>query len=412
MAWNDRIREAAYNSPSGARLRFAYEDVRRSVEKKTSAFDFPDVDGTYVQDLGSSGRRYPLRVFFWGADYDLEANRFETALLERGQGRLEHPLYGSVDVVPFGSISRRDDLKTAANQAILEVTFWETTGVVYPTSRTDPASAVLRSVDEFNAAAAAQLEGGLSLETAVEPVSFKNNYLTFLDNVQNRLAVVADVQQNVADTFEDVFDSISLGIDTLIGEPITLAFQTMILIQTPARSSALIGARLDAYADLAGSIIGSNTLQPTLDSSAKNQLQTRDLYLSGYVSGSVVSAVNAQFQTRRSAIEAADAILAQLEAAEAWREANYAALGVIDTGGSYQQLQEAAAIAAGFLVDISFSLNQERTIVLDRARTMIDLVAELYGGVDEFLDFFIDSNNLTGSEILEIPRGREIVYYV
>ena len=32
--------------------------------------------------------------------------------------------------------------------------------------------------------------------------------------------------------------------------------------------------------------------------------------------------------------------------------------------------------------------------------------------IDENLDFLINSNNLTGSEILELPRGREVVYYV
>jgi len=34
MAWNDRIREAAYTSPSGQRLIFDYEDVRKSIEPR------------------------------------------------------------------------------------------------------------------------------------------------------------------------------------------------------------------------------------------------------------------------------------------------------------------------------------------------------------------------------------------
>jgi len=61
---------------------------------------------------------------------------------------------------------------------------------------------------------------------------------------------------------------------------------------------------------------------------------------------------------------------------------------------------------------LSFSLKQERSIVLDRARTIVDISAELYGEVDAQLDFLINSNNLSGSEILEVPKGREIVYYV
>ena len=158
MAWNDRIREAGYTSPSGVRLTFEYENVQRSVGKKTTGFEFPDADGTFVQDLGHTGRKYPFRMFFWGDNYDLEVQAFEDALLERGVGRLDHPIYGSVDVVPFGEIVRRDDLTTAANQAVLQVTFWETIGLVYPSSQTDPASAVLISVDEYNTSASEEFE--------------------------------------------------------------------------------------------------------------------------------------------------------------------------------------------------------------------------------------------------------------
>jgi len=64
------------------------------------------------------------------------------------------------------------------------------------------------------------------------------------------------------------------------------------------------------------------------------------------------------------------------------------------------------------LVFISFSLKQERSLVLDRSRTIIDVVAELYGSVDDQLDFFINSNGLTGSEILELPKGKQVVFYV
>ena len=91
MSWNDRLKQAAYNSPSGARVVFDYENERKSFDKKTTAFNFPDADGTLIQDMGHTGRRYPMRVFFWGDDYDVLAKVFEAALQERGAGKLEHP---------------------------------------------------------------------------------------------------------------------------------------------------------------------------------------------------------------------------------------------------------------------------------------------------------------------------------
>lgn len=414
MAWNDRIREAAYTSPGGDRITFAYENVRKTVDKKTTGFEFPDADGTYVQDLGHTGRRYPLRVFFWGDDYDQDADRFEAALLERGIGRLEHPIYGTVDVVPFGTITRRDDLKTAANQAVVEVTFWETIGLIYPAAQIDPASAVLTAVDEYNDAAAAEFEEVTSLDSAVEQASFKNSYESLLDSARSGLQAVADVQENVQKEFDAIYDSINEGVDVLIAQPLTLAFQTTQLLQSPARALTNIQARLDAYGDLANSIISGDgaVVSPGNDSTNSNQFHTNDLYASTYVTGSVVSVVNNEFTTKTEALEAAELVLTQLEDVTNWRDENFQSLEEVDAGSSYQQLQEAVALTAGFLVEISFSLKQERRIVLDRNRTIIDLAAELYGSVDDQLDFLINSNSLTGSEILELPKGREIVYYV
>ena len=408
MAWNDRIREAAYTSPGGIRIVFAYENVRKTVDKKTTGFEFPDADGTFVQDLGHTGRRYPLRLFFSGTDYDLQSEAFEAALLERGPGKLEHPVYGVVDVVPFGAITRRDDLKTGANQAIFEVTFWETINLIYPTTQIDPASSVLAAVEGYNVAASDEFAEALSLNSAVERVTFKNQYIILLDTVSSGLQTIADTQYDVRQQFNAIVDSVERGIDILVSEPLALAFQTTQLIQAPARALTNIKARLDSYATLADLIVWGD------DSLAKdrNEFQTKDIYVSTYVTGSIVSTVNNQFITKVEAIEAAEQVLDQFESVAAWRDDNFELIEEIDTGGAYQKLQEAVAVTAGFLVEISFSLKQERRVVLDRARTIIDIAAELYGAIDTELDFLISSNGLSGSEILELPAGREVVYYV
>jgi len=407
MPWQDRVREAAYNSPSGTRIVFDYENVRKSFDKKTTGFDFPDADGTYVQDLGNTGRRYPLRIFFWGDNHDLDAESFDQALRERGTGKLEHPLYGTVNVVPFGTITQRDDLKTAANQSIIEVTFWETIGLIYPASQTDPARSVLSAVDEYNIAAAAEFELDTDLDSAVEQASFKNSYRALLNKAQAGLQTIADVQKNVEDEFNAIYDSINQGIDILVAQPLELAFQTTLLLQSHARALTNITARLDAYKNLESSLIsGEGSVEsPGQDPTSSNTIHTKELYASTYITGSIVSVVNNQFATKNEALEAAEAILIQFDEVVAWRDNNFESLEEIDTGSAYQQLQEAVALTAGFLVEISFTLKQERRLKLVRNRTIIDLVGELYGSVDDQLDFFINSNDLSGSEHIRNTKG-------
>src|SRR5690606_39216569 len=143
VSWEDRARRGAYTSPSGVRIEFDFVQVSRETPKRTKAFEFPGLDGAYVQDNGFGARQYPLLCYFAGADCDLEATQFESALLERGVGRLEHPLYGTFDVVPYEAVARRDDLVSSANQAVVEVTFWTSIRELYPSSGVSSANEIV-----------------------------------------------------------------------------------------------------------------------------------------------------------------------------------------------------------------------------------------------------------------------------
>lgn len=413
MAWTDRIKEAVYISPSGVALRFDFEDVSRSFDKRTAAFETAGKDGTYIQDSGRGGRRFPMKVFLSGANYDLEANAFEAALAERGRGKLQHPLYGTFDVVPFGTISRLDALVTAANQAVITVVFFETTDL-FPTTQGDAGAALAAALDNFNQELAAEIAEDLDLASAVEETTFVDEYEAVLANVEATMRPIAETQEDVRVKFEAVISSIGRGIDVLIDEPLALARQTLRLVQLPGQAATSITARLDGYNNLFQALLGRIGIQEKSesDSRSSNRFHMADMYASGFVTGSVVSVLNHTFETKPEALAAAEVILDQFAELVVWRDDNYASLEQVDTGDSYQALQETVALTAGFLVELSFSLKQERRITLTRGRSIIDLVAELYGEVDSKLDFFINSNSLTGSEILQVPAGREVVYYV
>lgn len=413
MPWNDRIKQGTYQSPEGNTIVFQSENVSKTFDKQTAAFNFPDGSGTLVQDNGATSKRYPLRIFFWGDDHDLEAEAFESALRETGAGILTHPFYNvDLNVVPFGQVHQRDDLKTAANQTIFEVTFWETVPGAFLSAQKNAPSEVITSIDEFNESLAEEFAENLQNDTIGQQAQAAGVYTSLLNGAKSGLKSVADVQQDVASAFETVSTSINDGIDVLIGKPLTLAFQTAIMMQLPARAADLITARLSAYRDLLDSILGKGTYIPDLDSSNANEYQSNRVYATTAITGSILSVVNNQFETKAQALSAAEEIQAQMDSFTAWQDLNNTSLSVIDTGGAYQQLTEAVSIATGFLVEISFTLKQERTITLGGPRSIIDLCAELYGVVDEKLDFFISSNDLSGAEILEIPRGRQIVYFV
>lgn len=440
-SWKDRLREAAYTSPSGTRIRFEYTEVPREITLRGTVFDYPGVSQGYVQQMGHSSRRYPLACYFFGPNHDLEATAFEAALLEQGVGQLEHPVHGKIPVVPFGEVVRRDDPAAAANQSVVEVTFWTTLGAVYPSAGTNPQNEILSAIAGFDVAMAQQFAASVDFGDVGKQLGAIATVQKFLRDVGATIGAVSDGVSAVRSAYDSVLNTINLGIDVLIGQPLLLAQQIGNLIKAPARSLAGIESRLEGYRRLAEAVFGSSQASPSgalqgvigLTRSGRralNDFAISNVFALNAVAGSLVAVTAApldadgnpsttpQFRTRGQAIAAAAAIAEQRDQLVAWRDAGFSAIESAgagnaqrDTGEAYQALQRAASLAQGYLVQLSFSLLAERVIVLDRARTILDLAGELYGAVDSRLDDLIAWNDLTGEEILELPAGKLIRYY-
>jgi len=417
MSWEDRLQTPRYVSPSRREITFLYEDVSVSFDKKTTAFEFSDASGTFVQDRGATGWRLPVRAIFSGEDYDQDADDFFEMLSETGLGKLDHPMYGvGLSVVPFGKVNRVDRLKSGANQAVFDVLFFQTNDLLFPVADASPADVVEATVTKSNEQGAKEFEDKTDLDTEVEKSSLADQAVAAANTIRTALARVSRVSAEIQRRVTTVFESIIASIDLLVGTPLTLAAQMQQLAQLPAQSAALIADKMAAYGNLLESIVGADGSGspgvPGNDSQPQNTFRTQDLAAANAIIGAIVSTLAAEFASRSDALAAADQILEFCADFIAWRDANLVALSVVDTGESYQQVQEACAVAAGFLVEISFTLKQERTLVTDRPRTLIDLEAELYRTVGTNLDRLIVDNNLVVDQILEVPEGTAIRYYV
>ncbi len=443
-SWKDRLKEAAYTSPKGTRIKFDYEDVSRTFDIRGTAFDFPGVNNSYVQQNGYGSRKYPLTCYFTGRNCDRLAAAFEAALLEPGLGKLEHPIYGTITVIPFGSVERNDALATAANQSVVTVTFWTTTGAVYPASTASALNEIESAIQGFNVAAAQQFARNTAFGKVGDALSAINTFRKMLKKVKAAIAKASAAVASVRKEFANAVDAVNESMDTLIGAPLLLAQQCSNLIQAPGRALAGLSSRLDGYNLLLESIISSTEAAPgnllksgsillAHQTQVSNNFHISSLFALSALSGTVVTvaaqpiATSSQglspaastFSTRTQVLAVASAMLDQVDTLTTWRDSGFEALAGVDMPANYQvdtgeavaALQQAVALAAGYLIQASFSLLPERSIVLDRARTIVDLAAELYGSVDDKLDLLISTNNLTGNEILELPKGRRIVFY-
>jgi hypothetical protein len=103
-----------------------------------------------------------------------------------------------------------------------------------------------------------------------------------------------------------------------------------------------------------------------------------------------------------------------LEAVMEFSDTKTAQDAFIDSdSAAYMALSELTQNSVQLILNAAFALPMRRTIKLDRDRQAIELCAELYGVVDnETVDRFILENKLTLEEIVIIPMGREVSYYV
>lgn len=410
--WIQRQRaEASYTSPSGKRFEFLYEDVEKSFDKHTSEFRFPDVGGSFIQDLGFSGDHIPLVVIFNGTDYDLVAKEFMLALKERGSGILRHPIYGTVRVVPFGTIRRQDRLKTRAGEATVEVAFHQTTSLLFPQRVENFPEVQGGIVEEGRNAASGAVGAAAAASTKVVETE------TIFDAIQNFTAqtrrVMTDISQQTASVqrrVDSIFESITTQIATFTGDPATLMIQMLTMLEAPVRSSELLINQLAGYRGLFD-IFTRDLFTPSSDRRSVNAFRVADGAAAGAIFGASLIAVRIDYSSRLEALSVAVAIQKMCADYVTWRDDNFAALDLDDTGELYAPVNEDCAQTAGFLVELSFALPSEHVVVLERDHTPLDLTFKFYGTTDEDLRLFIDTNQLGGDFLFLLPRGKRVVYF-
>lgn len=411
--------KAVYQSPSGDKIPFDFEDVSSGYDTRSAPFESATGDGTYVQPGGHSSARLPMRAFFHGEGYDTRAEAFLKAVLERGEGVLTHPQYRKpINVVPVGNIDRFDGYKSGTNQTIFTLTFFETTGLLLGAKKD-----LQQSFDSLLDASAADFANNIRVSDPVDKTSFINQVKAVAKAIEVGMKRASQGLEAATQGVEDIGDSINRGIDILIGAPLTMARQIQILIGEPARQAESVKAKLAGYNDLAASIFGSaDAEQSSYSNESINNLHL-NLLVSRTITGNyatLAEAGSSEYVTKADYIEQAEALQALLDNYQAWSDNNFQAIGVnyidqpsTDVGGGVLDLQELVALAISRLITGSFDAKSQVSFFLDSERTPLDLCFNLYGTADnDTFDLFKLSNNIVGDEHFLIPKGRQVVYYV
>ena len=413
--------KASYTSDTGATISsFAYRDVSKSKEKLSSTYEFANTNQTYVQTLGSTMLRLPMEMIFIGDNYIADAEAAFNVLDSSNYGTLQHPAYGEIDVAIVGEIKKEDKILTGIGSSTITVTFYQSIKTAYPATSLDARGNILEKITETNEAAATQASQVINIKDAVDEANWKTDILNGIKATKNTVAGIVDTTQTISSeitaiqrSVESNINAIAGGAVDVVGNLLTIGKQIQIFTQLPARLEISIVDRANAFIDGLSNLLGLDSKKDLVNNTNKNKFANADLQATATIAGLAEATItNTEFTTQTQAIEYVDVLLEQTEQYITWRESQYTSLELVDDDfTTYQQIQELVNLTAGYLLELSFTLQQQKTFICDKDYALPVIANKLYGSLD-FEQRIIADNNLQGDELIFVNKGKQIIYYV
>lgn len=422
MTWIDRLKgELTLTSPGGNVFTPLWIGNERIIARKLGVFDYPDFDGTLIQDLGISGTRYPLTLYFEGPDNDIEANRFFQACAERGLWTIDHPVRGILRL-QLSTVTERIEPVKSGNMTVIETEWIESFELPVRVTASPPqlAAAINQQADALNETGSDQFDQNVVQNKAVETLAVKSTTTSVTDIVETRLKslyeTVPDVNAQVTAILRGIQDTISQStIDVL-----SLAGQMQNLITLPVLATRDIGARLSAYGNLIADVIGLSPDAVTVQD--RNIAAVQELTLTATIISLTQTIISGTLATRNQSVETAQGLSDSfLTITNSLDDIQGAFIGnsidqqYFSQSASFADASVIIAAGIGYLFLSVFDLAVEKRITLDRARSPIEITISEYGTLgDDDINFerFLASNNLKNLESLILATGKEVVVYV
>lgn len=134
MSWKDKLENNKFSIQTGDDKVFYpdWKDAVKTREFNSTAYDFVDVDGTFIDRRKPKSAKFDLQILFQGDDCWTKAEEFESSANDPRFWVVNHPVYGILKGQPT-LISRND---STINVVEISIEFWESNLVQFVDRRT------------------------------------------------------------------------------------------------------------------------------------------------------------------------------------------------------------------------------------------------------------------------------------
>lgn len=395
-----------------------------SVSTSQSKKRVGDSNDTFT-DLGVGGRDVQLDCYFIGNKHHIESEIFTKALCQVGKSKLRLA-YGDEFTVNVLNFEVKNSLVEKVNSTIVVVKWHETSPSTYPKSQTS------KKKEIKNLATEAKENIAQTVETTTNAITSPTRLAAFAANFSsalNKVSAALDVANNI--TLNSIMSDI-LG-QNIMSNSFTITSQLGVLFVKSAMlvnktKSLASGFTLPGYSSLFGgwqSLLASlkteslkSTTSPIYTPEQIDELKLNDSIASSAIISVAETLLDTEFETRAEAVEAAKNLIEiENEWTEFVEEQESKITNLEDAYIRDGSTSDIVAAAANEILEKSYKLKVEQTIILTEDKTPIELAYEYYKtdfmeNPDDTLEYLIRTNNFSDDEFFLIKRGQEIKIYV
>jgi hypothetical protein len=406
MSWEQQINQNfIITCGDGATYQPLYDDkaIVKDVEYNLSEFNFPNVEGTFVDRRLRKGSRYAMTIIFQGANHLNEVARFENSAKDRRPWVVEHPKYGRLNVQP-----------ASLNFDDATLNFTRVTGTLLETILRGVPTVTINPKDQIENLQRIAFDSG-SLLFASEPPIPQNMAVTNASLYAS--GVNSGASQLQTESYFNLFNDANAAILNATAEPLAAIRALQAVILAPSQFTLSVRQRLQIFTNQLNLLFGT---LPNINSQAnKYQFEVTSGSLITSMCSAASTPLPQDYVNMVDVLNVVDIILN----AQSTFIASLDSLQT-DNGGNTDSyvpgfefvtdVTNTVNYTVSELFEIAISAQQERSILCDSDTNVILLAHRFYGLLidDSTIQRVMDNNSIGLSEILDIKKGRKILYYV
>jgi hypothetical protein len=406
MSWIDKLsNDLIITCGDNKQYKPLWLKPQRSHEFNTAEFTFPNLTGSKVDRGTRKGRRFPLELYFIGADHLEETETFDLSVQDKRPIRIEHPYYGLIFVQPLDfNVDNTGDNVSKITMMVIETIIDDN-----PKSKTDPIDNIKITKVQLDTAAEQ------NITATITPTDI--NTMADTNQKAYNLSVPIIKLPEQAEAYYNAFNQASSAINTATASPILAMRATTAMLSYPANFQASAQTRFNllsaTFDDLRSTVIGVTSTSP------KQIYQIHATALLSSMCVAVATPLAKDYTNSKSVINITDLLLSKyvqfiedLDSVQTLNGGN--TTSYIPSQDTLTMLDSLISFTIASLYNIALNSKVERSIITEKDTNIFLLTHRFYGldPDDNNISELFQNNGWGLNHILQIKKGTKVIYYI